>query len=240
VSISIFPLGEIQTKKTMKLHLFTLIFLLSSILCYSQQELAQKSLPGTYQFFNDDSLFRLTVILKRDHSFIYDRANDLTKKSSVGSWSLSRDTLVLNSRNKINRFKIKVKEAEALGELIKFGDVRTRNGTLIPTALIAINGDTTKLYDPLDTNYTLHPGDIKTLNLFIGRARSELYPIKNPRANRIDVTLDMEQSPTDYVFMENAKFLVAQTSIFPLTGTQMDSITVDMNKKVPIRLIKIK
>jgi hypothetical protein len=224
----------------MKYFLFSAICSFSSILSYGQQAPNQRSLPGTYQFLNDDSLFRLTIVLKSEQSFFYDLTNDLTEKSSSGSWSLSRDTLVLNTHDQVNHFRIKVKETETSGKAIKLGDIKTRNGNLIPTALVSINGDTTKLYDPLDTNYSLHPGDIKALSLCIGRARFELYSIKNLRANRFDVMLDMDQSPLDYTFMENAKFLVSQTAIFPIRERRIDSIIVNMDKRIPIALVKIK
>ena len=74
----------------------------------------------------------------------------------------------------------------------------------------------------------------------VGRARSKVYVIKNLRANRIDINLDMDQSPVDYIFMQDAKFLVVGTSIFPIKGNQIDSITVNMDKRVPIALVKTK
>ena len=224
----------------MKPSLFSAILLIFSILSYSQPLRNVKALPGTYEFYDDDSLFHLMLLIKRNHSFICDRTNDLSEKSSAGLWRISRDTLVLNTYDQISNFRIKVKERETLGRDIKFGDIKTSKGKLVPLAMVAINGDTTKLYDPLDTGYIFHPGDIRTLNLFIGRARSEIYTLKNLRANRIDIKLDMDQSPTEYGFMRDTKFLVIGTSIFPIKDNQIDSITVNMDKRVPIALVKIK
>lgn len=224
----------------MKHFIFLAILLAFNSFSYSQPAPNAKALSGKYQFYNDDSLFHLTLLIKMDHSFMYDRATDLTEKSSAGLWRISRDTLVLNTYNQISDFRIKVKEYETPGKVIKFSDIKTNNGKLIPLAMVSINGDTTRLYDPLDTNYIFHPGDIKTLSLFVGRARSKVYVIKNLRANRIDINLDMDQSPVDYIFMQDAKFLVVGTSIFPIKGNQIDSITVNMDKRVPIALVKTK
>ena len=224
----------------MKYFLISTIFLILSHLSYSQQTLKKNSLPGTYQFLDDDWLFRVTVVLNIDHSFYYDWSTDVKEKSSAGTWQFLRDTLVLNTYNQESHFKIKVKETKTTGKFIKFGDIKTSNGKFMPIAMVSINGDTTKLYDPLDTSYIFHPGDIKTLTLFIGRARSEKYTIRNLLANRIDINLDMDQSPTDYSFMRDAKFLVLGTSIFPIRGNQIDSITVNTHERVPIALMKIK
>ena len=207
---------------------------------HSQPVRNVKALSGMYQFFNDDSLFHITLLIKSDHSFIYDRANDLTGKSSAGLWRISHDTLVLNTYDQISNFRLKVKETKALGKNIKFSDIKTSDGKLLPLAMVSINGDTTKLYDPLDTSIIFLPGDVRTLSLFVGRARSEVYSIRNFRANRIDINLDMAESPTDYFFMQDTKFLVSGTSIFPIRGNQIDSITVKMDKRVPIALVKIK
>ena len=91
----------------------------------------------------------------------------------------------------------------------------------------------------ISKSLNFRPSDIKTLNLFVGRARSEIYTIRNPRANRIDINLEMEQSPTDYSFMRDAKFLAAGTLIFPIRGNQIDSIMINIDKSVPIALVKI-
>lgn len=224
----------------MKHFLFSTILLALNSLSYSQPTPKVKILSGMYQFFNDDSLFHVTLLIRSDHSFIYDRADDLTEKSSAGLWKSSRDTLVLNTYDHIGNFRIKVKENKTHDKVIKFGDIKTSNGKLMPFAMISINGDSSKLYDPLDTSYIFHPGDIKTLSLFIRRERSEIYAIRNLQANRINISLDMDQSPNDYIFMQDAKFLVAGTSIFAIRNNQIDSITVGMDKRVPIALVKTK
>jgi hypothetical protein len=110
----------------------------------------------------------------------------------------------------------------------------------MPLSMVSINGDTTKLYDPLDTAYDFHPGEIKTVSVFVGRARSEIYAIRNLRANRIDINLEMDQNPNDYSFMQDAKFLVVGRSIFPIRSNQIDSITIGLDKRIPIALVKIK
>jgi hypothetical protein len=223
----------------MKYLLFSGILLASSLLSLSQT--AQfKNLTGTYQFLNDDSLLRLTIVLKGDHTFVYDRVNDLIEKKSEGTWNYSRDTLLLNTYDQINHFKINVKESERTGNVIKFGDIRTRNGHLLPTALVSINGDSTKLYDPLGANYTLNCGDVRSFSLIVGRTRSEIYAIKDIRASKIDIRLDMDQSPIDYYFMQNAKFLVVGSKIVLIDDNRVDSVTISMKNRIPAFLMKIK
>ena len=224
----------------MKRCLLFVILLNFGVYSYSQSESTAKSLSGRYQFYNDDSLFSITLIIKNDHSFIYDRATDLTEKSSEGSWTISHDTLVLNSYDQINKVRIDVKEKITTGRNIKFNDVKLSNGKIIPLVMLSINGDSTKLYDPIDTTYIFHLGDIKTLSLIVGRTRSEVYTVKNKRASQLDIILKMNQSPNDYVFMHNAKFVLAGSSILPTTENKIDSITVNMTKRVPILLVKIK
>ena len=229
----------------LKTNRMTKQFILASIclICVnrasSQYLVDRKALPGTYHFYNNDSIISWVLTINVNGSFSYSKATDLYKKSSTGHWTLNRDTLFLTSRYQMDNIGLDVVELTSPGDGVEFNVIKNLTGKVFSTALIYVNNDTNKAFDPLNQMNKLPRGSVRTIQVTVGSVRSKIYTVKNIRATRFSIVLRLDGRPEDYLFLDRSKFLLRGRKIYPLINNHFDSVLLSNSlTSVPLSLTK--
>jgi hypothetical protein len=221
----------------MKIALIFVYF--SSVSCsFAQQSPKSPHLLGTYHFYNDDTTLHYLIRLDSNNSFYFSISSDLVEKNSTGKWEFLDDTLFLTSKYQVNNIGLQVIENTKPSDEVEFSSVRNLKGQLLATALVFINGDTTKLCDPLAGDCKFLRGSIKSINVVVGKIISSTYSVKNLQANKFSFVLDVDNYLNNYIFLRRSKFLVRNDLIYLLRNNKIDSIVTKTKANVPIALIK--
>ena len=216
---------------------FLILLVLYANCTFAQNQFKWSALVGTYQFYNDDTTLRYFIKLDSNKIYDFSIANDLIENESTGKWELFGDTLVLTSKYQIDNIGITVTENTGLGNGVEFDGITNIKGQLLP-ALIYINGDTSKLCDPLAGDCKFARGSIRSFNIVYGKTTSATYWVKNQEASKFSLMLDVDSYLDTYLFMKQRKFLVRNNSIYSLRNNKIDSVILNSNALVPIALIR--
>lgn len=203
---------------------------------HSQANAKAPNIIGRYFYYSDDSLIRYILELKNDGSYYFHKLEDLIVKAAAGEWRIVNDTLILNSRYQEHAVRLKVKESITKDKYASFGPVSNNQGDNL-LALVFINKDTAKPFDPLDENHKIESGGIKSLSVMTGTIISEPYFLKNIQANKFEIVVDMEGSVNTYLFMNKYKMLISKNTLCPIVDSHVDGV-VSSYKGQPIALIK--
>jgi len=212
-------------------YLFLVGLLFLMLPTFSQTKIKGQNIIGKYSYYSDDSLVRYDLELQKDGRYYFHRLEDMDVKTAAGNWRIEKDTLILNSQYQEHAISLKVKESVTKDRYVNFGSVSNNHGDAL-VALVVINEDTTKPFDPVDENYKVEPGGIKSISVMTGTIITKPYFLKNIQSNKFEIVVNMEGAVSNYLFMNNHKMLIARNTLYPIVDHHgMKAVVIPLKRR---------
>lgn len=178
---------------------------------YAQMYFATK-ITGEYIYtdsaFNTGLHSRLNLF--ENGSYKYETGTHMQVYHSDGTWKLKGDTVVLNSSIDAENIPISIKEkqVDSLKDHLTFDLVKNLDGEIMG-AVLQFNKDTSVSCDPLIENGCVKKvGEVNSVKVQLTtEASSKWFPLKNKKANWIEVTAEVHDLLGLYLFTKNDKYL---------------------------------
>jgi hypothetical protein len=193
-------------------------FLFLALYCTIVKAQTLDSIAGKYIIHgaeNDFSIASETIWLYKDHSFLYQRVQEIGNSYTIkGSWNIKFGALILNS-NDSSEMNITVDEyhKEDIKKVKAKISIHSIDHCVPPTCNIIINeGDpnSEREYKLIEGPHLINKKTARTITISTAELKYETYAIKNCNANYFNITLKSHR------ILKNEKWLLINGTIVPM------------------------
>lgn len=171
---------------------------------------------GIYKYIDKRGYASITIELKEGGIFNYKNQIDFVTYTCTGNWQYRNDTICLNSKFGKQSIPIQVKEKTVKQQGLSF-QITGIEPSRVTTDINVEYQHGFKFFHLTNNNFsdTGLERPVK-FQLFAGEIPSQIYTVKNVKANTFEINIDASGASENYAFVKNEKYLFKDSGLILL------------------------